>query len=261
MSDLSLADDEEDFANGESNESDLEADADEGEGDAVDGDQGEDDEEDGAGSEEGDGSEDRNEARQVERKPNRGAERFKALSERTRAAEERAERAEREAVEARRIAEQRATKETEQEEQLRISVMSDVERFDYLRQKDRREFDQRLFAHEFRTADAADRTAFESKAARNPALAKIADEVESVLRNERSQNRNPTRETVAAFLIGKRALERAGGANTRQGKKAAVERQRQVARPAASRGDVSAERRGGSDNAKARAKRLEGLEI
>lgn len=229
------------------------------EDDSVDGGEGEDEadggEEDGSDEDEGQGRRDAPVA-----KRGRAAERISRQNEVVREAraqaarmQERVDRLEREAGE-------RNSARSQEEENNRVALMSEPERIDHYRQKDRAEMQRELFGLKFQMADTSDKTSFESKAARVPAFAKVQDEVEQILADERRQGRNPTRENIATHLIGKMAIERATRANGKQGKAAAAGRQRQAARPTGARSDVSSDRRqtGGAD---ARKKRLENMLI
>ena len=147
-------------------------------------------------------------------------------------------------------------------EQERMALMSPEERFDYLREKDRQEFEGRLGGIQQQLADSTDRTAFDSLCARNPAFAAVRDDVERSLAEVRRNGGNAAREVLATYHIGKRALERAnGGGKTRQKARGQQNIQRQTVRPSSPRGDVApAGRRGGSE-ADQRRTRLENIEI
>ena len=104
--------------------------------------------------------------------------------------------------------------------------------------------------------DSSDRTTFAAACASNPTLASIADEVERQLVTYRAQGGNPQRLFVARLILGERVEQRAKGAKTRQGKRAAADIQRQTARPGAARSDVQTGRKR-QDSHEARAKRLD----
>ena len=105
--------------------------------------------------------------------------------------------------------------------------------------------------------DAADKTEFRALCAENPALKAIAADVEKQLVQSRAQGLNPKREALAKYLLGERMLSRAKGAKTRQEKTAAQGRERQRARPGASRSDVNSSGRPKRDSQAERAKRLD----
>lgn len=194
------------------------------------------------------------------RSKGRGAERFQELARQNREYRERQDRLEQQLRDVQADRGRQSQQETERQEQERLALMTDAERFEYYRNKDRQEFGRQLAGLQFQMADSADRTAFEAKAARLPAFAAVADEVETLLANERRQGRNPARETVATYLIGQKAIERAARANGKQGRQAAAGRQRQQARPAGGKGDVASNRQQ-MGQVDARRRRLEELEI
>ncbi len=178
-----------------------------------------------------------------------------------REARERADATAREVAELRAQLAGRQTVDQQREETERVAVMTDSERFDYYRQKDRAELGREIGTLKFQLGDTADRTAFENLCARTPALSAIRDEVEARLAAERRNGINVPRETVAKFLRGERALQRASGAKTRQAKNGAVRIEREKGRPSNSRGDVQrTEARGGDDKQK-RYDRLKDLSI
>lgn len=160
---------------------------------------------------------------------------------------------ERQKVEGRTAAEQ-------ERERLALENMDPYERLEYRQRQVEQKAEQRVAQLEFRMADAADRTDFASKCARTPALAAVADEVESTLAAMRQGGTTAPRETIATYLIGQRAISRAAGAKTRATKAGAARIAAAIARPSAARGDVRAESNR-SDNAQARRKRLEDLQI
>ena len=86
--------------------------------------------------------------------------------------------------------------------------------------------------------DQSDRAAFQSQAAGNPLLGKLAPEVERRLADLRARGENLPRHIVATFLLGEKVLAQQG-----KGKPAADARRRaQTARPANGRGDVQGDR-------------------
>lgn len=210
-------------------------------------------------ADEDDGQEGR-QAAEVAPRRGRGADRFQELSRQNRELRERVERQEREFQAAQAERQRQSQQETERQEQERLALMTDAERFEHYRAKDRQEFGRQLAGLQFQMADSADRTAFEAKAARVPAFAAVADQVETLLASERRQGRNPGREAVATYLVGQKAIERAARANGKQGRQAAAGRQRQQARPAGGRGDVASNRQQ-AGQADARRRRLEDMEI
>lgn len=246
---------EEELDNAEDVETEVEGDA-EGEG-------GSDDLEADSGDEDapGEGEGEEGESGQVEaRRPSRAQARVENALREAREAKEEARRAREEAAEARREREQRQQGESERERRERLALMSPDERTEFLLNEQGQRFERELFNIRFQTADNADRTRFEALAARTPAYAAIADEVETKIAEARAKgDRSLSREVLAKFLIGERAIARAARASNKQNRKAAADRQRQTARPAGGRSDVAADRRVRGDSPEARRKRLEGV--
>lgn len=217
-------------------------------------------EEDAAGADEGQASR----PDQVAAKPRSAA--TIAVQEAKRAAKE--AKAEAEATR-REIAELRAAqngRQTEQQASLereRLALMAPEEKYEYLLQKQAEQTRTEVGALRFQMQDASDRSGFESLCARNPAFEAVRDEVESGLAKMRNGGGNTTRENLAIYLIGKRAIERAAkGGKTKQAAKGATNVQRQTVKAPAARGDVAGGdgRRSGSE-ASARKARIENLEI
>jgi len=110
-------------------------------------------------------------------------------------------------------------------------------------------------------ADAADRAAFQAKAAYEPLAKKYAAEVEQILAEERRQGRDFTRETILDFVIG-----RAVRTNPNRGKqrtKGQENIRRQQARADSGRSDVSGQRQrqGQGNSLSDLEKRLDGVYI
>jgi hypothetical protein len=192
----------------------------------------------------------------------RGNPEYGVLRKRAREAE-----AEKAALQARLEALEQGTRRQSQAEQdaaerARLELMSPDERTDYLVSKTRNEVQNEIRQLRFEQSDIADRTRFDGLCSRKPHFADIADDVESELTRLRRQGGNSTRETVALYLIGKRADERAGRAKGKQVKQGKQNIDRQTAKPSGGRSDIRGgdERRGGNDRT-ARAKRLDGQTI
>lgn len=190
-----------------------------------------------------------------------------AVQEAKRAAKEakaEAEATRRELEQLRQQRQQAQTAEQQAIEAERVRLMAPDERYDYLLNKQKQEFDGRFGALQFQMQDNADRVSFDNLCARDPALAAVRDDVEAQLADFRRQGQaGPTRENLANWFIGKRARERAakGGAAKQRGKGAARVAAAQ-AKPAGGRSDVrtGSERRGGDERA-ARAARLGDVQI
>ena len=216
------------------------------------------------GAAEGEQEEGGEEAPEVAAKPRSAA--TIAVQEAKRAAKEakaEAEASRRELEQLRQERQGRQTAEDKRLEQERVALMAPEEKTDYLLQRQQQEFNGRFGALEFRMQDASDRTGFENLCARNPAFDAVRDEVEQTLTTMRNNGGNSTRETVATYLIGKRAIERAakGGKSKQAAKGASRVQQNRVAAPSG-RSDVKGgdSRRGGDEKA-AREKRLLGQNL
>lgn len=172
-------------------------------------------------------------------------------------AREKADRLEREMNELRQSRQHAQTAEQTRLEQERVALMAPEEKFEYLLGKQQQETNARYGALEFRMADSADRTAFEGMCARNPAFDAVRDETERALSEMRGKGGNTDRATVATYLIGKRAIDRAnGGGKTKQANKGKANIQRQTTKPAAGRSDAPSDggRRGGNEAAARKAR-------
>ncbi len=212
-------------------------------------------EDDDAGGHEG-------EARRPAQVEKRGQRDFGKLREDRRAAESRAEAAERRAAELEARLSGRQTDEQRRAEQERVSLMTDREFVEYTRQQDRQEFQRELGALRFQQADTSDRERFERLCEKTPAIAAVADEVERILASERAAGRGgASREIIAKYVIGDRALKNAGRAKGKQTKRAAENKERQTSRPASSRSDVSASGSRRGTESEARRKRLEDVQL
>ncbi len=152
-------------------------------------------------------------------------------------------------------------RETQAQFEARLAQMEPWERTEELRRVDAIQTQARLAKMEFDTWERGDQVAYESLASREPIAAKLRDEVEKTILAERAKGRNVDRTTVLKFLIGERALAGKNRATGRATKAAAVNRERQAAKPGNGRADVpTGDSRRGSDSA-ARARRLENMEI
>lgn len=219
----------------------------------------------GAGDErqDDDAGTDEGQARQpAEVSGKKGNSEFGRLRAKAREAEARAEAAERRIAEAERAAQGRQTAEQQRLEQERVALMSPEEKTEYLLQRQEQGFNARFGQLEQRLADNADRVAFDSLCARNPAFAALRDEAEQKLAELRRNGGSGTREVVATYLIGQRAIQRAlGGGKQKQAKQGQQRVQSQTVKAPVTRGDASAQRKVGGSDRQQRAARLENLEI
>lgn len=151
------------------------------------------------------------------------------------------------------------------ERRARLELMTSEERAEFLVNEARQETRNEIAQMRFEQADGRDQTRFDGLCARNPAMAAVADKVEEELAKMRRGGGNAPRETVATYLIGKAALERAAkGGKARQQRQGQERVQRQQAKPGnGGRSDVakSSDRQGGGNERQQRAKRLDGLNI
>ena len=149
--------------------------------------------------------------------------------------------------------------ESERERQA-LANMDPYERLEYSSRKALAATEAKLAGIEFRMADSADRTDFTSKASRSAALASVADEVEAALLTMRANNTTAPRETVAAYLLGQRAIARGAAAKTRAGKAGAARIDRASGKPTGARSDVRAEAPR-NDSKEARFQRIKDMSI
>ena len=145
-------------------------------------------------------------------------------------------------------------------ERIALENMDPYDRANYLNERNNRQTQARIDQLTFQMADSADRTEFSSKAARIPALAAVADEVEQALTAMRAGGTTAPRETIAKYLLGERALARGAGAKTRATKAGTARIERAAARPSGARSDVRADGPRG-DTAAARRARLSDMSI
>lgn len=180
------------------------------------------------------------------RRRGRAADRIHSLTERV-------ERAEREAREAREALERRALERdsiTHQAEQRRLreerlALMEPHERTEFLLSERIEGLQAQIRNEQMRAEDRADRAEFSAMCATDKALASVRDEVEAELAKLRAAGSNIQRETLANFLIGKRARDRAKAATTKAGRAGKERIARQQGRPTNSRGESTSEGRRG----------------
>jgi len=150
----------------------------------------------------------------------------------------------------------------ERAEQEQLMLMDPDQRTSYLLNKQSQQFSNEINRLRFETWDNGDRNTFQALASRNPAYAAVADEVEKVLAAERAAGRTgANRETVAHYLIGKRAVERASRAKGKQARQGQQRIAQQSSRAGGASSDVVAPNRRSPDSAASRAKRLENIKI
>lgn len=157
----------------------------------------------------------------------------------------------------------RSTAEQKAERQARLELMSPDEKTNFLLNEQEQRFSGAFNQLRFEQADTKDQTRFEAVCSRKPHFAAIADEVEAELQKMRRNGATAPRETIALYLIGKKADERASkGSKAKQAARGASRVQSQRVAVSSGRSDVKGgdQRRGGNDAAARRA-RLENQPI
>jgi hypothetical protein len=200
------------------------------------------------------------------RQPSRAARRITSLSKRLKELETelQATRARQVHVDPATAAEQqRLQAERDRAEDERVIMGGDAaEIARHFGQKAVKPLEQRLNLVQFQTYDANDKLAFQTLVVAKPHLGNVAEEVEKVLASERAQGRFPPRETIAYYLLGKRAADRAARAKGKQTRRADADRARQTVRSGrGAASDAAPAGRSRGDTPDARRKRLENLEI
>lgn len=148
------------------------------------------------------------------------------------------------AAEAEARANARATQESEAQERARLAEMLPEERYEYLRQKDKREFEARFGQMQFQTAEIADKAAFDAKAEINPTYRRYAAKVEAKLQELRRTGQNVSREALLKFVIGEDALKNGSRVGSKQRKAANGRLARETTRARNGRSDTGGNARG-----------------
>jgi hypothetical protein len=144
-----------------------------------------------------------------------------------------------------------------EEERLRSSELSDIERWQINANRTLRATQQQAQQALFQAQDMADRTRFESKVSSDPRRAKYTDRVETEIQKARSQgNMQASREDVYYWMLGKDIAD--GKLKSKPKASAAPNVNR--GKPAGVRSDVQGRGRPGSDRDKLRS-RLENMNI
>lgn len=244
---------------GEDDES-ADSDADE------DGDGGEDGDDDSGSEGTGAVREDRGEETRDSRPVKRGANdvvreakrRAKEAEERAEALDRRARDAERRAEEAERARQDRRTAESAETEAARVALMTDAERFEHYRAKDKQESDQRFNSLRFENWEREDRRDFRDLCRNDPLVAQVRDKVEAEYDRLKRTTGPVSRELIANQEIAKMVRERRAKAGTKQRKAGEESVRRETTKPARARSDVGSTRtrRGQEDTPEARRARL-----
>ena len=163
---------------------------------------------------------------------------------------------------ANRTVQPQAPRESEAERAARLATMTTPEVIaETLRDAETR-FTQRLNQVASTTADQADRTAFQAKASGDQLYAKWAPRVEAKLTELRRQGVNLDREVLFKFMIGEAALEKR---RVSPRDREAIDAARRVAfrrgRPSNPGSDTARPGRSERDDATARVRRLENVQI
>ena len=157
--------------------------------------------------------------------------------------------------EIRRLQEQQAQADAAELERARLEG---PERFtEIVLAQNQRRNDARFHALQNQQFDRDDRAEFRDLCRDSPALARIQPDVEDSIRQMRAQgNYQATREAVAKYILGDRALKRAAGNGGKQRQRGAEQVRRQTVRTGQGGSDVSANRRRGGDDLAALERRL-----
>lgn len=191
----------------------------------------------------------------VEDKP-KTTNRVQRLANEKREASERAERAEREAAELRaRLSNEDGDRlrRAQEERQRMLDEMDPTDRRLYLAEQDARQA-------RFEAADNRDATQFATMVQQHPQMKGLAVEVEQELQRARAAGQNPSRQQVAQFLLGQRAMKNLMEAPKKQ--KAAKQRVDQARGRPMNAGSNAAPAKAGRGNSLSDvAKRLEGVKL
>lgn len=186
------------------------------------------------------------------------AARGRGASDTIRELRSRAQEAERRAQELEaRVAERERSQSAElarQREEERLALMSPEERLEH-------RVNQRLAQIEINTWSTQDRVAFDGLANSNPAVASLRDEVEATFQQRLAAGQPVDRKTIAAFLIGQKALAAAPRAARKGAKAAEAGRAKNATRATSGRGDVPRSETRSQNEAEARRRRLENTPI
>jgi hypothetical protein len=144
----------------------------------------------------------------------------------------------------RQMTQPRSQGESPEQRAARFAMMSPQEQItETLRESEQRTA-QLISTMQVQTADAADRAAFQSRAAVDALYSKWGPKVEGKLAELRAKGNNVEREVLLKFMIGEAALERRG---SKEGKQEVRQAQKRVAnqrtRPANSGSDTAPQRR------------------
>ena len=191
-------------------------------------------------------------------KESRAARDIAAQRARAREAEERAERLEQELQAARAQAAQ--PRETPQEREYRLSLMTPEERIEATMNERFAALEARNQQLERNAIEREDRSAFSALCAAKPVVAKIKDEVEAKVAELRKTGASAPRSVIAAYILGEKLLAKGDAAAKKHKAAADGRRNEQKAAPSGSRGDTSGSKPAANER-EARRARLENMRI
>lgn len=131
----------------------------------------------------------------------------------------------------------------EQEWLQSLELMTPAQQAQAVLERGRRELGGYVQSIQFQTNERLDKQAYDSAARTSRTHQQYRTEVERVLADERRQGRNPDRETILRYLVGRDVIDRAQRAAPGQRTAAARRVNGQRAQPTAARGNVPANRR------------------
>jgi len=102
-----------------------------------------------------------------------------------------------------------AQQRAQQQEQEALALMTPEERADYRIRQTEQRLGNQFALQQFQMADVIDRQGFEGSFARFPGRERYAQRVEDMLRQERQQGRNHSREVIYKYLLGEDQERRA----------------------------------------------------
>lgn len=137
-----------------------------------------------------------------------------------------------------------APAETPEQEAAKLALMTPEQIIDYKVDKALGRFAQNSQRSQLATANAVDKTSFDTMIMGNPTFRKLAPEVERRHAEMVRKGEYPTREAVLKFVLGERAMKMAQESG-KQNNERTQRVERQTTRPASPGGDVRVERRGG----------------
>jgi len=190
----------------------------------------------------------------------RGSNRFQRLANENRALQQRLSDLERRGTPQPQI--QQPQEESEEQFQGRISLLPPDERIAARYERAERRNQVQMHALRLQTSDMTDKVAFDAKATIDPRYQRYAAAVEAKRQELMAQGQMVPREVLLKFLIGEKVLANQGSKEVKKQRAQSQQRvARQQVRPTGGRSDVANAGRRPANEAAARAKRLESMEI